>query len=60
MKELRLLLEGGYFDNDIENVQMASVPERFWVNETTTLYNSHNLVGSVKYWRKYTLICSIL
>ena len=26
MKELRLLLEGGYFDDDIENVQMASVP----------------------------------
>ena len=29
MKELRLLLEGVYFDNDIENVQMASVAERF-------------------------------
>ena len=54
MKELRLLLEGVSFDNDIENVHMASVPESFWVNETTTPYNSYNLVGCVKYWRKYS------
>lgn len=45
MKGLGLLPEGGYFDDDNENVHMASVPERFWVNETTILYNSQNLVG---------------